>query len=368
MGKEVVNVNDLAELYRIVSKIRNLKNKIYLKIIRGKKVDEKLIRMLKDYLVLLKRRKNSGFNYEISQLEKDIIYLEKGREGLFNYFKKKYNGFEKEVEDSVEKLKMKRFSILLSDRDGTINNHSEIYRLSIQPVFSAVFLNKFIEKCVEKAIILSSGPLKDMMELNILRNKKLIYAGSKGLEFYSNKGLKKYKIDKNKEKSLLKLASDIRNLLKEERYKKFGLIGSGFQIKVGQLAVAKQNISKVISEKESNEFLRGIKGLVDKNGKKNFILRDTGLDIEIMISNNGRDYDKKDGAEFVLGNLKNENLLVCGDSETDLAMLRLNKVAPLFVANEKLKRKLGKKAICVSNPDVLVSILERYSEVCENEV
>ena len=78
--------------------------------------------------------------------EKDIIYLERGKEKFLLYLAKINKNFSYEVNRVFSNLMDRKIKTFVTDRDGTINNYAERYRSSIQSVYNAIFLNHFILK------------------------------------------------------------------------------------------------------------------------------------------------------------------------------------------------------------------------------
>jgi len=122
-----------------------------------------------------------------------------------------------------------------------------------------------------------------------------------------------------------KLNNEIDNLLNNEEYQIFALIGSGFQKKFGQTTIARQDIYNSIPPDISESFFNQIINLVNyiDPTKKYLSIEDTGLDIEIILNINNednelKDFDKGDGIEFLDRNIPlniNElGAIICGDT------------------------------------------------------
>jgi len=163
-------------------------------------------------------------------------------------------------------------------------------------------------------------------------------------------------------------------------YEKYTLIGSGLQFKFGQTTIARQDIAGTIPEDESLKFLKHVELMVrDLDPKEeNFRIEDTGKDIEIILtvksneSDTLKDFDKGDGVDFLdndLGlNLKDGNVLICGDTASDLPVITkaIEKDANVFsifvTKDEVLKNKfnsIANNGLVVSEPDSLVAILDK---------
>lgn len=386
---------NLRDFYKLMKKIRETRQEILSLILENKKVPKTRINALRVHYSFLKdlKKQNSEFvfyyknkkiksrlYYELNELKRDLIYLEKGEKALLRNLSSSNKGFYEQKKKIVEKLNKTKFDVFITDRDGTINNSSERYLSSIQPIYNGLFFARFILKKTKNSIILTSGPLNDFQRVNIFpkifaKKHNLIFSGSKGSEFILNK---KVKIPLNKtEKLKLKILENrIKKLLSNENYEIFYLIGSGFQVKHGQLSIAKQDMFKSINKNLSDKFSKEIKNVVRRMDSKAeyFIINDTGNDIEITLNIKGKKFDKYRGIEFVLRELalKPENTLVCGDSDSDLRFFEyIQKISKeccmIFVTkNPKMKKRVKKrfpKTVFVSSPDILIAGLNDLSKI-----
>lgn len=388
MLKRDASVDTIEEFYRIIKKTRVVKLKILKAILNERKIKKQDIGFLKKALFIFesidREKINLHLDYEINELKKDLIYLEKGKKALLRYLSKINNSFFKEVENGFKALKDKRITTIITDRDGTINNYAGRYKSSIQSIYNAVFLTNFVSSKVKNAVVLSSAPLNELIGVSIASKNLIVYAGSNGRELLINKNKKTYPIVAKKRELLNLLAKRIEKLTSKREYKKFLLIGSGFQHKFGQLTIARQDINNSIDEKMSKVFLKKIKKEVksiDPQGK-NLGVRDTGLDIEITLtlSKPGKlkEFNKGSGTEFIINtlHLKMKDILVCGDTESDFDMFKITKkfnknTQIVFVTtNKRLKvkvKRLFTKTVIVPNPDTLITVLDKLSGVEKNE-
>lgn len=325
-------------------------------------------------------------SYEETELQKDILFLTKGEEALYDHLRSIHPSFTAQVEENTLALKGRTFKNFITDRDGTVNNYCGRYLSSIQSVYNALFLTRFVRKCVENAVMLTSAPLENggMVDVCTMPNKTFILAGSKGRE-YRDKNWRRstYPIETMQQKQLDIINEQITELIKSPQFRKFSYIGSGFQRKFGQSTIARQDISYSISEQESDDFLQIITNLVfdiDRE-KRTFRIEDTGLDIEIILtiadplSNEDlKDFDKADGIAFLNDRLsldidKGPNL-ICGDTSSDIPMLSLSRektrdTTGIFVTADK---KLQKKVTAVhpetrflDEPDILVAVFNELA-------
>jgi hypothetical protein len=146
--------------------------------------------------------------------------------------------------------------------------------------------------------------------------------------------------------------------------------------------VARQDVTGSVAASESLEMLEALRRLVsdlDPAGRW-FRLEDTGFDVEIhLVSAGGEAFDKGDGvrlleAELPLG-LGAGPALVCGDTSSDVAMLKATaRLAPLtraaFVVRpadprgDELRgavREWDPEAVFVPSPEALLLLLDALS-------
>jgi hypothetical protein len=322
--------------------------------------------------------------YEITELKKDIYYLENGEEKFMSYLESMHPNFSSHVQNGVALLKGKYFNCFITDRDGTTNNYCGRYRSSVQSIYNAVFLTRFAKNATSNPIIITSAPLKDIgiVDVSTIPDKVIIYAASKGREFIDLSGTRKsYPIDDQKQQRIGRLNQELNQLIKDPAYEKFSMIGSGLQLKFGQTTIARQDINGSIPEAKSKTFLALVENIVKKldPAGKNFRIEDTGLDIEIILTISDekaglKDFDKADAVKYLdkelnLGLGKGPHL-ICGDTGSDVPMLEAamestDDTWSVFVTrNPELADRV--KAVCpnsltVPEPDILMSILNQLA-------
>ncbi len=322
--------------------------------------------------------------YEITELKKDIYYLENGEEKFMSYLESMHPNFSSHVQNGVALLKGKYFNCFITDRDGTTNNYCGRYRSSVQSIYNAVFLTRFAKNATSNPIIITSAPLKDIgiVDVSTTPDKVIIYAASKGREFIDLSGTRKsYPIDDQKQQLIGRLNQELNQLIKDPAYEKFSMIGSGLQLKFGQTTIARQDINGSIPEAKSKTFLALVESIVKKldPAGKNFRIEDTGLDIEIILTISDekaglKDFDKADAVKYLdkelnLGLGKGPHL-ICGDTGSDVPMLEAamestDDTWSVFVTrNPELADRV--KAVCpnsltVPEPDILMSILNQLA-------
>ncbi|TKS55418.1 Cof-type HAD-IIB family hydrolase [Mesohalobacter halotolerans] len=323
--------------------------------------------------------------YELGDLKKDRIYLKQGQQALVKHLSEFNLNFDNDLKAGLKFLKEKTFSYFISDRDGTVSNYCGRYQSSVQSIYNAMYLSSF-SKCVkDESVILTSAPLHHLglLDISVQPQGEYALAGSKGRELVDTKNKTfNYPIEKQQQQQLDELNSAIEDLLKKPKYSSFKYIGSGLQYKFGQTTLARQDKNGSIPQHESldlkdkiNEILKSL-----DPEEENFKLEDTGKDLEIMLTVQEKDSQKVDfnkghGVSFIANtlqyNFKNQPVLICGDTTSDLPMLDAAKemeaiLTCIFVTNDDdLKQKVYEKcedALIVSSPDALVSILYQYSK------
>ena len=395
-------IRTLKEFYALMDETHDLRMQIVKNIFNEQQIEPDWIESLKNALVSLvnipmERGKGVLFlddskkipvdlAYEITELKKDVFYLENGEEQFIEYLEDLHSGFREQVNSSVNQLKGMNFNCFITDRDGTINNYCGRFRSSVQSIYNSIFLVRFAAKRTVSPVIVTSAPLKNfgVMDVSINPEKSVIYAASKGREFIDLHGKRRtYPIDKQRQNQLDNLNKRLRSLVSDPAFEKFSLIGSGFQRKFGQTTIARQDISGSIPEDESYIFLKKIKNIVSDLDpqNKNFRIEDTGLDIEVILTIGDsraelKDFDKGDAVKFLdeklrLG-MRTGPHLICGDTYSDIPMLKAAKektddTQAIFVTkDEKLTEKVRdvcSNAIIVTEPDILITILNFLSKV-----
>ena len=229
-------------------------------------------------------------------------------------------------------------------------------------------------------MFITSAPLSNFGIVDVSVNPQgvFVYAGSKGREFIDTQGKHySYAIDPLKQNVLEEFNSRLEQELAQPRQEKFCLIGSGYQRKFGQTTIARQDITRSIPEADSLAFLHTIQSIVEELDpkKENFVIEDTGLDVEIILTvegqgNKSKDFDKEEGVYFL-----NEQLnldmdsgctLISGDTRSDLPLVRAGirgngETWSLFVTQDaelaSEVQALCPNTVIASCPDVFVAAL-----------
>jgi len=360
----------LKQFYDLMARTRGIRFKVVENIVMNRQISPDWIKSLKDFLAWL-----DGIG---SENEKKILYLD---DSMGNISKK----IEVDLTYEITELEKDIFYLEnITDRDGTINNYCGRYRSSVQSIYNAVFLTRFAKKRAKNPIIITSAPLKDpgIVDVSVNPEKTIIYAASKGREFIDLAGNRRtYPIDDKKQEIIDRLNQKLSALMQKPSFKQFSLIGSGLQFKFGQTTIARQDISRSVSEDESEALLKRIRRLVSDIDpeNRNLKIEDTGLDIEIILtiqdSDSGpKDFDKADSVKFLdseLGlNLSEGPHLICGDTSSDIPMIEFSinqtdDTWSIFVTKDK--ELAGRvTAVCpnsviVPEPDMLITILNLSS-------
>ena len=263
-----------------------------------------------------------------------------------------------------------------------MSNYCGRYLSSVQGVANALMLHQISLAIRDRRVIITAAPLLKggLTEVSIQPQGDFILAGSKGREFLDDNGnYYALPIEEEKQSILKALYNELKQLLEQKEYSIFNYIGSGLQQKFGEVALARQNKDYSIPEEKSLDFKAKVVECINKADPKGntLVLDDTGKDLEINLSfdkSNGNDFNKGNGLAFITEtlnlNLKDKQILICGDTFSDVPMLNAAQdldadVSTIFVtANEELKQKVSsivKNAFFVSSPDVLVFLLYKYA-------
>jgi len=314
---------------------------------------------------------------EAAGIEEDILFLENGEEALFAFLDARAPGLAEEA----GKLAARLFATcpapwraFLTDRDGTVARYFGRYRSSVQSVWNAVLLARFARNRTKRSVLLTSAPLQGLRSVSVMPEGIFDLAGSKGRECLDWNGRRHaVPLDPGQQDVLDRLAAGLHALLAVPQNRKFALIGSGFQIKAGQLTVARQDASGLVLPDESARFLGEVRALVGTAAPGEEIdILDTGLDIEIMpaLPETGRGFGKAEAVRFLDDaldlSLADGPVLVAGDTEADLPMLAeaaaLSPAPFCFLVTRDAGLAAQLPALCpdhavASSPDALVLAL-----------
>ncbi|MFP4508555.1 MAG: hypothetical protein ACLFNQ_00350 [Spirochaetaceae bacterium] len=318
--------------------------------------------------------------YETSELEKDVFFFEHGEAEFRTYLSQLHPGFGEELKQVCDFLGSEPYDALFTDRDGTVNNYCGRYRSSVQSAYNAIYLSRFGKTVRQTPVILTSAPLMEtgIRELSVFPEAIYALAGSKGGEYIRPEGGPFSRTMPEKlADAMTSLNARIVDLLEEPGNRIFTQIGSGFQKKLGEITLARQDVFGSVPEEDSMRLLTAVHTIVaDLNKEGHHILvEDTGRDLELIPTLDDRKgYNKGDGLRFLVDELglriAGKRVLICGDTASDVPMLEAardmgGEVTAVFVTGDKDLRKMvydtGARCEFVSTPDVLVAGLDRVS-------
>jgi hypothetical protein len=341
------------------------------------------------YVVALDAQKTVelDLSYEIGELEKDLLFFQKGEDALIARMAELHAPFRTEVDKLVTWLQAHRFHNFVTDRDGTVNNYCGRYRSSVQSAYNAVFLTRFIQQCTDHAVIITSAPLRDpgIVDVSVMPPSTFIYAASKAREFIDEAGERRtFPVDPKQQELLDAFNAKLQSLVEQPAYRKFALIGSGLQLKFGETTMARQDITGTIPQDESKAFLATVRDLVRQVDPElqSFTVDDTGLDIEVVLNvappdaqATGKEFDKADGLLFLDReldlHLAEGETLVCGDTGSDVRLVEAcvdknESVYSVFATeDEALANRVARRCrrfMRVSGPDMLVTALNLVAQ------
>lgn len=141
-----------------------------------------------------------------------------------------------------------RKPIMITDWDGTMKDYCSQYVTNLQPIYSALSMAIFSNKCTRVTAVLTAGPLRGpgILDLTSLpKDGPIVFGGSWGREWWldgkrvvHDEGISDAGMD-----ALERLSNEMSRLLENQEYSHFGLIGSGVQRKVDRLTLGVQTVS-----------------------------------------------------------------------------------------------------------------------------
>ncbi|ETN83455.1 trehalose-6-phosphate synthase domain protein [Necator americanus] len=282
---------------------------------------------------------------ELTELQKDLAFLsfiqsdeinnvEQFIDTLGSFHPSGPTAFAAEVEKAASLLSQgDHFHYVFTDRDGTLKSYSCSYPTSVQPAYSAVIQAQFARRCAQFCAIVTTAPLVHIGILNMSTMPEGYYAygASAGREWYFNPAMQ-FKDDSVSDADLMllnKAFDKVEDLLENPEFRNFTWIGSGLQKHYGHITIAKQDVNNSIPHRKSSLLLDEVTKIVNEVDPSGAILtiRENEYDIKIFTKAklSGRIFNKGHGVRLIerkMGmQLQDGNVLVCGDSETDLPML-----------------------------------------------
>ncbi|CAI5442328.1 unnamed protein product [Caenorhabditis angaria] len=293
--------------------------------------------------------------------------------------------YKKEVQNAVDLLyKADHFHYFFTDRDGTLKSYSCSYPSSIQPAYSGVIQAQFARRCAQTCCILTTAPLMHIgvLDVSTIPFGHYYMGASAGREWFIDP-TNKFK-DTSISEAVLSLLDQafakISHLLELKEFRMFTWVGSGLQKHYGHLTIAHQDVYKSVSDEMSKRLYEEIEKIIKEVDPTGVTLQLSLVDLDIKVylktKIDGQIFDKGDGlrmlCEKMKCDLKDGNVLVCGDSSTDLPMLQecldrnAEGVYTIWVTtNDSLKQKV--RELCakykndqiafVSCPEVLLGAM-----------
>jgi trehalose-6-phosphate synthase len=273
------------------------------------------------------------------------------------------------------------FNFFFTDRDGTLKLYSCSYPASVQPAYSGVIQAQFAHRCAQTCAIVTTAPMMQIgvLDVSTIPEGYYYYGASAGREWFIDPSskFKDQSVPEQDLELLDRVFLAISLLLEDAKLKHFAWIGSGLQKHYGHLTIARQDANRSIPEAQTHQLVSKVHQIVkeiDPTGQTLSVIEsETDMKIYLKERESGDIFDKGDGIELLVNHmkcdLKSGTILVCGDSETDLPMLKvcLKANAPgvftvWVTTNEELRNTVRKiceehnnrNYVFVSCPEVLL--------------
>jgi len=272
------------------------------------------------------------------------------------------------------------FNYFFTDRDGTLKSYSCSYSASVQPAYSGVIQAQFARRCAQTCAIVTTAPLMKIgiLDVSTIPEGYYYYGASAGRDWFidpANK-FKDQSIPEPDLELLDRVLNAISDLLEEPKFRHFTWLGSGLQKHYGHVTVARQDAFGSVPARQVEAIDRKIREIVLDIDPNEQILSTQYSDTDIKIyvkSETGGIFDKGHGLSLLVEHtkcdLRQGPILVCGDSETDVPMLKYcleinpEGVYTVWVTrNDELRKEV--KQLCdsyknhnyvfVSRPEVLL--------------
>uniref|UniRef100_A0A914WQH9 alpha,alpha-trehalose-phosphate synthase (UDP-forming) n=1 Tax=Plectus sambesii TaxID=2011161 RepID=A0A914WQH9_9BILA len=401
------DVRTLDDFYNLMMRTRNVRRQIVERVLKGIPIRPHFsvsLRNAKESLALSCKHKTKNIvlrttgdpdsklvahfdiQNELEELDKDLNFLEFVQSDEVNnveqfvetlkiYHPVSPEEFKAEVQPAIDLLyKGDHFHFFFTDRDGTLKSYSCSYPASIQPAYSGVIQAQFARRCAQTCAILTTAPLMHIgiLDVGTIPEGYYYYGASAGREWFIDPS-KKFKDNSIPEADIALLDqvfSRVAELLDTPEYKHFTWIGSGLQKHCGHLTIAHQDIHGSVDRKQSRNLHDKVCQItieVDPLGET-LTVSESETDIKVFLKAklSGMIFNKGHGIKLLCEqmqlDLREGNVLVCGDSETDLPMLEQCLAAhPAAVytiwvtRNEALKRKVT--ALCDAYDNVNVAFV-----------
>uniref|UniRef100_A0A0R3RPV4 alpha,alpha-trehalose-phosphate synthase (UDP-forming) n=1 Tax=Elaeophora elaphi TaxID=1147741 RepID=A0A0R3RPV4_9BILA len=362
-----IEVKTLEDFYTIMLQTRNVRRQIVERVLKGIPVRSHFAISLKNALDSLKRSckanttvvnlrttsEESAVDYtsfdiknELDEFEKDLCFLkfiasdnvynvEQFVDTLHAYHPKSSTAFKEEVAAAVGLLyDADHFQYFFTDRDGTLKSYSCSYQASIQPAYAAVIQAQFARRCAQTCAIITTSPLMSVgiLDVSTMPEGYYYYGASAGREWFIDPRNKFRDLNVTAEQLQLldKVYDNMQELLNTQEYKYFKCIGSGLQKHYGHITIAYQDIHNSVPAEQSKALLKKINEIVDEidGMRRTLVINEGSTDIKIFLKNSdGIVFNKGHGIALMVENIRcklsDGNILVCGDSESDLPMVEV---------------------------------------------
>ena len=318
---------------------------------------------------------------EIEQLENDALYLEDGREALRKRLGKRRPGLGDAVRRGLKTIAGETFNTLICDADALFRPAGHRLATSFQPAWNAVAAGRFAMARSRHPVLWSDAPLPSLLARAALPPQTFAYAGSLGREWQTAAGNQgQAALSREKHELTQAMAERIISLMASSDRLPFLWIGSGLQLRQGEISIARQDAARSIDEDDSLTLLEHIHDAVDAIDpqRQHFRVDDDGHDVTITPTSANRDlwndFSPAEGLRNIdqaLGlDLTTGPHLVCAAGSPGVALLAAlaahtpNLRAILVTDRDDLAARAT--AICphvaiVRHPDTMASILSAGS-------
>ncbi|CAG9539259.1 unnamed protein product [Cercopithifilaria johnstoni] len=361
-----IEVKTLEDFYTVMLQTRNVRRQIVEHVLKGIPMRSHFIISLKNALdslklsckenTILNLRTSSEENIadyasfdirnELDEFEKDLCFLkfiesdnvynvEQFVDTLLAYHPKSSAAFKEEVAEAVGLLyDADHFQYFFTDRDGTLKSYSCNYQASIQPAYAAVIQAQFARRCAQTCAIITTSPLigVGVLDVSTMPEGYYYYGASAGREWFIDPRNKFHDLSITVEQLqfLDKVYDTIQELLNTQEFKYFKFIGSGLQKHYGHLTIAYQDIYNSVPIEQSKALLKKINEIVNEidGMRRELVVNEGSTDIKIYLKNSdGITFNKGHGIALLVQHIRcklsDGNILVCGDSESDLPMVEV---------------------------------------------
>ena len=321
------------------------------------------------------RQTSVTLDYEFEETARDLAFVRGGLPALRERLGTSA-GFDEGVARVAALIAGGGYRAVFADRDGTLANYCGRYRSSHQSLYAAVMIGRFAMRQTGEFFMVTSGPLhgNGLLSLSAMPPGLVHHAGSKGREYVTAAAARGgLPVPHEAADALSRLDRALSGLLASPEYELFGVVGSGYQRKLGQVTVSRQDIHRSVPAELSAAFLERVREEVERIDPKStrFEVYDTGFDVEVTLAlSDGRGFTKGDGVRFLVGELGIDlaglPVLVCGDTGSDLPMAEAlveagALVDAVFVGvpgelASRARDVAARSAFCMS-PDALVAAL-----------